>query len=246
MKYLYYIIFLFFVLTACKDKDKPVPSVPNHYVKINVHPKYGTETLYLDSVFQTAEGYDIKFTDIKFYLQDVKNGSSVLSPVGLFDYRVNGVQAIKEIGTRDNFSSLTANLGVDSSINHNDPTDFSNSSPLNISNANDMHWGWNPGYIFVKVEAKADTLQDGIANFDQTIVFHIGLDENLQTLNFSNLNWTTVGDEDILDLKLDMQSFLVSPQSIDVKTEFTCHSAVGQEILATKVITNFKNAISPL
>ncbi len=246
MKHFYLIALLFFAFTSCKNKENPAPPVPNHYVKINVHPKYGTETLYLDSVFQTSEGYDIKFTDIKFYLQDVKNGTSVLSPVGLFDYRVKGVQAVKEIGTKDNFSSFTANLGVDASINHNDPTTFSNSSPLNISNANDMHWGWNPGYIFVKVEAKADTLQDGIANFDQTIVFHIGLDVNLQTLSFSNLNWTTNGDEDILDLKLDMKSFLVSPQPIDVKTEFTCHSAVGQEALAMKVITNFKNAISPL
>ncbi len=246
MKHLFSIILLLIVFTSCKDKEKPEPIIPNHYIKINVHPKYGNETLYLDSVFQTAEGYDIKFTDIKFYLQDVKNGSSILSTVGLFDYRLNGVLAIKEIGTKDAFSSITANLGVDAAINHNDPTAFSNSSPLNIAIANDMHWGWNPGYIFMKVEAKADTLQNGIENFDQTIVFHIGLDVNLETLNFSNLNWTTVGDEDILDLKLDMQSFLTTPQSIDVKTEFTCHSAVGQELLATKVITNFKNSISPL
>ncbi len=246
MKKVVFLLLLLFVFSACKDKKVPEPTVPNHYVKINVHPKYGTETLYLDSIYVTAEGYDIKFTDIKFYLQDVRNNTDVLSPVGLFDYRLKGVQVIREIGKKDNFSALTANLGVDSSINHNDPTTFSNSSPLNISIANDMHWGWNPGYIFMKVEAKADTIPDGVALFDHTIVFHIGLDENLQTLSFSNLNWVTQGDEDILDLKLDMQSFLTFPQSIDVKTEFTSHSAVGQELLSTKVITNFKNAISPL
>jgi len=246
MKQLFLILLSIIVMNSCKNKEVPEPTVQNHYVKINVHPKYGNETLFLDSVYSTAEGYDIKFTDLKFYLQDVKNNTKVLSPVGLFDYRVSGVELLREIGNKNDFSNLTANLGVEASINHHDPTTFSNSSPLNISIANDMHWGWNPGYIFMKVEAKADTLQDGIANFDQNIVFHIGLDENLQTLNFSNLNWNTLGDEDVLDLKLDMKSFLTTPQSIDVKLEFTCHSAAGQEVLATKVIQNFKSSISPL
>ena len=246
MKYFILFILIISALFSCKDKEVLDPLVPNHYVKINVHPKFGNETLDLDAVYQTSEGYDIKFTDLKFYLQDVKNSSNALSPVGLFDYRVNGVAAIREIGTKSDFTSITANLGVDASINHNDPTTFSNSSPLNISISNDMHWGWNPGYIFLKIEAKVDTLQDGIPLFNHTIVYHIGLDDNMQTLNFSNLTWATIDNEDILDLKVDMQTFLTVPESIDVKNEFTCHSAVGQEVLATKVITNFKNAISPL
>ena len=109
-----------------------------------------------------------------------------------------------------------------------------------------MHWDWNPGYIFVKVEARVDTIPDAVENFDHNVVFHIGGDINRQDLSFTNLQWNTVAaNEYQLDLKLDMATFLNDGnQSIDLKAEFQSHTAPGQEALSLKVMQLFKSALS--
>jgi hypothetical protein len=96
------------------------------------------------------------------------------------------------------------------------------------------------------VEAKVDTLNDGIANFNHFVVFHIGGDNLIQPFSFTNINWISVApDKHVFPLKLDMQKFLQNDgQTIDLKTEHISHSASGQETLSQKVIENFKSAIS--
>ena len=247
LKYFAFVLSCLLVFSACKDDEVVVCDDNSSYLNITVQPVFDTENLYLDSVYTTAEGYDVKFTDIKFYMEDIKNGSLTLFDAALFDYRTRGPLLLNTEGVPDGFGSLDANLGVQSSVNHNDPSAFPNNSMLNIVNSNDMHWGWNPGYIFVKVEAKVDTIQNGIPLFDHNVVFHIGKDENLQLLSFSNLNWQATGLDYTLPLKLDMALFLQNgTQTIDLKNEYSSHTAAGQEALSMKVITNFRDAITPI
>ena len=50
----------------------------------------------------------------------------------------------------------------------------------------------------------------------------------------------------ILPLKIDMEKFLQKEfQPIDLKTEFSSHSAAGEDALSLKVMQNFNAAISP-
>jgi hypothetical protein len=236
------------IISACKDDKIPEPEIPTvPTVRLVVQPQFGTETLYLDSNYTTAEGYEVQFTDLKFYMGNPRwNGKSLLD-AGLFDYRERGNVLLEAPGKPADFPNLEAYLGIDAGTNHLDPSAFENSSMLNIANANDMHWGWGSGYIFMKVEARVDTIPDGNPLFDHLVVFHVGMDENLQSLNLTNLNWSEVGDAQQAALKLDMQQFLQNGASvIDLKTEYTSHSAAGQEVISTKVITNFAAAISPL
>lgn len=233
-------------LVSCKDDVVEEPTPVSDYLKITLQPVYGSTNLSLDDTITTVEGYKVQFTDLKCYFSSVKNGGSTLTQAGLFDFKENGTFVLQVEGKKSDFSSLTAYLGVDPAINHNDPSAFPNNSPLNIANANDMHWDWNPGYIFMKVEAKVDTLVDGVNNLDHFVIFHIGTDAFIQTMNFSSVNWQTVSDHlSVLPLKLDMAKFLQNgAQTIDLKTEHTSHSAAGQETLSLKVIQNFKDAIS--
>lgn len=242
--YLLLIIALF--LGSCKDDVVEQPTPVSDYLKITLQPVYGSANLSLDDTITTVEGYKVQFTDLKCYFSDIKNGGNTLAQSGLFDFKQTGTFLLQEIGKKADYSSLTAYLGVDPVINHNDPSAFPNSSPLNIANANDMHWDWNPGYIFMKVEAKVDTLVDGVNNLDHFVIFHIGTDAFIQTMNFSSVNWQTVTDHlSVLHLKLDMAKFLQNgAQTIDLKNEHTSHSAAGQETLSLKVIQNFKDAIS--
>lgn len=238
---------LLFSFQSCKDKDddNPIDQGVENYVNIDVQPVFDADDLFLDSVYTAQEGYKIKFTDIKFFVEDIKNGNNTMIDAALFDYRARGTTMLNTKGYGSNYMNLTANLGVGSAKNHNDPTAFPNSSMLNITNADDMHWNWSPGYIFVKIEAKADTIPDATTLFDHNIVFHAGLDVNLQTLSFSGLTWNKVGNVDKLNLKLDMAKFLNGTEIIDVKNEYSTHSMAGQEVLTLKVMTNFKDALEP-
>jgi hypothetical protein len=234
---------------SCKDKPPKTVPDPMDQLQVTVQPTYGATDLQLDQTVYTAEGYAIQFTDIRFYLTSLKNGSGKqLASSALFDYRSNGINLFTVNGVPADFPSLTGYFGVDSNLNHEDPTAFPTTDPLNILIANDMHWDWNPGYIFLKIEAKVDTLADAVQNFNHYVVFHVGADNLLQTINYSGLSWVQKSASLYeLPLKLDMQKFLQNgTQIIDVKTEHSSHSLAGEEALSLKVIQNLKDALSPM
>lgn len=234
-------------VSSCK-KDKPQPVIPDPADKLAIYvfPTYGTQTLYLDSTYQTQEGYDVQFTDIKFFAGSWKNGTETLVDAALFDFREKG-NVLFEISKKpDAFGAIQGYLGIEPAVNHSDPTAFPNDNVLNITNAGGMHWGWNPGYIFIKVEARVDTIPDGIPLFDHLVVLHVGTDDFLQTLDFPSVTWQNSGlNSYFASMELNMSQFLSNgTQSIDLKTEHTTHSGAGQEALSLKAIQNFKAALS--
>jgi hypothetical protein len=244
--FLFY-LFLLAGLVSCK-KDKPTPiETTKSYVEITVQPTYNSSNLFLDSIYLTTEGYKIKFTDLKFFGTTLKNGQNSLAQVGFFDFAFSGNNFLKVEQDVNLFSDLQFILGVDSLINHNDPSTFSNDSPLNISNAGTMHWGWNPGYIFISVEGKADTLQDGIENYNHNFSFHVGTDDYLQTKSFSAINWVkTASNTHTFALQLDLFDVICNGlDPIDLRTEFLAHSSSLQTALTLKFGKNFKSALTP-
>lgn len=251
MKNLLTFLPFFVLLTLFSCKDEPVKTVPDpaDELKITVQPTFGASDLQLDQTVYTSEGYAIQFTDIRFYMTLLKNSSGKqLTQAALFDYRNNGTNLLTVQGNPTDFTSLSGCFGVDSTLNHEDPTAFATTNPLNILIANDMHWDWNPGYIFLKIEAKVDTLADGIANFNHYVVFHVGADAWLQSWSATGVTWTQSSQYlYTLPLKLDMQKFLQNgAQTIDVKTEHSSHSLAGEESLSLKVIQNLRDALSPM
>lgn len=237
--------FLLLVLFSCDDDKPAVVNPPVDQLKLVLVPTFGTSDLQLDQTYVTDEGYKVQFTDLKCYLTDLKNGDKTLASSALFDFREKGTTLFTKPGKTTDYASLSAFLGVPTDRNHADPTGFSTTDPLYITNANDMHWGWNPGYIFIKVEAKVDTINDATDNFDHLVVFHVGGDDYLQNLNFGPLTWNAAGTNLYkTTLKLDMSSFLNNgTSSIDLKTEYTSHTAPGQEAISLKVIEHFRDAI---
>jgi hypothetical protein len=231
-------------LSACGD-DTPTPQ--KSYLQLDMQPVFGAQPFYMDSLYTTPEGYLIKFTELKCYFTLFANGDSSLHQAALLDYRETGSLLFKKEGTSQSYSNLSTVLGVDASLNHLDPSAFPNESPLNISNAGPMHWGWSSGYIFMNLEGKVDTIPDGVVNTDLSFSFHIGTDPYLQYLQFNNVNWQNIGNNTKqFKLKLDLLAFLGSGSTaIQLNNEYLTHTAAGQEALTQKVITNFKNAISP-
>ena len=238
------------LFVACKKKVEPEPTPVDNYVKVTVQPTYlfdGSQNVLLDSSYTTPEGYKVKFTDIKFFVTKLKNGNLNLLEAASLDLRETGSLLFRTKADYTKFSALQGYIGVDSVLNHSDPSAFPNESPLNISNAGPMHWGWNPGYIFLNIEGKVDTIPDGIANLDHSFSFHIGTDLYRRDIYFTNLNWQVVSvTERLLALKLDLWKFLHNPISpIDLKTEFLTHTASGQQALTEKVTSNFQQSFMP-
>lgn len=234
-------------LISCKeDQTKPEPAEPKSELKVTVQPVFGAVDLELDSTYTTSAGHDIQFVNLKFFIENIQTPSGSIKDAALFDYRETGTSLFQAEGKTADATSLTANLGVGATNNHADPSAFPVESALNILNSGGMHWSWNPGYIFMKVEARVDTIPDGVPLFDHNVIFHIGRDVNLQSLSFSSLNWQQETDLiSMVPLKLDMVTFLDNgTQSIDLKTEYTSHSSAGQEVLSLKVIENFRDALS--
>jgi hypothetical protein len=244
MRTLLTIVLVALTLVACEDKPTaPIPPVEK--LKVTVQPTYGSADLLLDSTYITPQGYAIQFTDLKFYASEIGNGSTTLCRTALFNYRTNGTELFNKEGKHGDYSTLSGNVGIGAAYNHTDPTVHDVTDPLNIQVANDMYWTWGSGYIFLKVEARVDTIPDGIANYDHFVTFHVGSDAILQPFQFTGLTWTDLGNAQyLLPLKLDMLKFLDNGvQSFDLTTEFISHSHAGQEAISLKVIKNFKDAI---
>lgn len=246
MKKLLYLLLLSPLLWSC-DPEEPKPIIPVvETVRVSINPTYGSQTFFMDSVYTTAEGYKVKFTELTCYFTLLGNGTNQLIDAALFNFRETGSTLVSKPGNHLNFANLTGKIGVDSSLNHLDPSAFPNDSPLNISNAGPMHWGWNPGYIFLNFEGKVDTIVDASNNLDLSFSFHVGTDAYLQSFNFENVTWQDKGNNSWeLPLKLDLASFLSNPLSpINLKDEHLTHTGAGQESLTQKVIQNFKNALT--
>jgi hypothetical protein len=236
------------ILFGCNDDEVAPPQPEQIALNVTLQPYFGQNTLQLDQVFTSPEGYDIQFTELKCYFSSFSGGSKPLFDAALFDYRERGTALYNGFGNPDDFNTLSGLLGVDSAFNHDDPSAFPNDNPLNIMIANDMHWDWNPGYIFLKVEAKVDTLNDGVPNFNHFVIFHVGSDVITQNLSFNNLTWNASGESAYtLPLKLDMKTFLDNGvTSFALKNEFTSHNMPGQEAISLKVMQQLKQALSPL
>jgi hypothetical protein len=244
MRTIFFSLLVLIIATACGDDN---PEAPKAQLQIDLQPVYGGQNFFMDSIYTTQEGYKVKFTELKCYFTLFGNGTNALHQAALLDYRETGSLLFKKEGDYAKFLNLNAVLGVDSSLNHLDPSAFPNESPLNISNAGPMHWGWSTGYIFMNIEGKVDTIPDATLNTDLSFSFHIGTDSYLQNLQFNNINWADIGNNTRqFKLKLDLLAFLgQGASSINLSSEYLTHTAAGQEALTQKVISNFKNAISP-
>jgi hypothetical protein len=236
------------LFTSCKEDPKPDdnPEPVVQKARVNLVPTYDGQTLEFNTNYTTQEGYSIEFTKINVIMTNFSSNGNELFTSAVYKYEDNSRLLWEGPGDYTLFSSMSANIGVPASENHEDPSARPSSDPLNILNTDDMHWGWNPGYIFLMIEGKADTSasQNGqdLANF----LYHIGNDDFLKTISLQNLTWTEVSSSlHETNIYVDMYKvFDGDTNDIDIKLERSSHTAPGQEVLSNKVITNFANALS--
>ena len=139
------------------------------------------------------------------------------------------------------FKKIEFQLGLDSAINHGDPSQWSAEHPLNTV-LNDMHWGWSGGYKFVTHEGNflKDGLNDVYTYHIATLPFATSISIDIQ----GNLNHTQ-DNAGTINIKCDLNHFFDGDNAFSIKTEgSSSHSAPAQASLINKLRANIKGMFS--
>lgn len=168
----------------------------------------------------TDEGDRVEFTD-KYLLVTPDN---VHQPVGEVD--------------PGHYHMVTFFIGVDPVTNSQTESDFTNrpaDDPL-AEQVPRMHWNWNSGYRFLRIDGEVDT--DGDGTPDQAMEFHLGRDEYLKTLQFMSHRDFKTG-ANMLEFTLDLARLF---DGIDLATNYSMHTTPDEAGTATIFTDNFANA----
>ncbi len=186
---------------GCSNETGPGPVVPDTAavaVPVQFSAVAGGAPLVLDSSFVSDAGITYKISRLRFYatsfalldtvgrLVPVTLVDSANVPlkygVALVDFSQPSSLALRVSVPPGKYTGLTLTLGVPpfddlgKQLNHSDAS--VRQPPLDVDT--DMYWGWNPGYIFLKIEGKSLSGKEWL-NF----YYHIGRDKRLMPVTIA-------------------------------------------------------------
>jgi hypothetical protein len=171
---------------ACMDPGSDAPVTQP--LELRFYPRFGADTLKPGKKYRTAGGDSVRLEFARFYVSEISLVDSLgaehkLAGLFLFDmfdslavsrgYAAATVEAAAGVYRGARFS-----VGVPFDLNHRDAA--TQSAPLGT--ASGMFWSWNSGYIFNRVEGKADS-----SGVEKGIAYHIGGDTRRLGVNLFTL-----------------------------------------------------------
>ncbi|MEM6344630.1 MAG: MbnP family protein [Bacteroidota bacterium] len=180
----------------------------------------------------TINGTAVRFDIFQFYVSQVGIGDMMDMEMPETYLLVKADETDYELGqvTAGHKHMLAFNVGVDSATNHADPTLYEASNVLAPQNPS-MHWNWDAGYQFIKIEGQVDT--DGDGAVDGLLEMHIGKDSNLRRF-MVEAHQEADAEDFIITVDYDIAKFFTD---VDLSTESVTHTGDGPE-LASKVADN--------
>ncbi|MEL6676794.1 MAG: MbnP family protein [Bacteroidota bacterium] len=183
-------------------------------------------------------GVKVSFSGLQFYASGVGLGSmgefTDFSPYLL----VKADQEVYELGEgiAGHQHMLRFHVGIDSVTNHADPSAYAGDDPLAFQSPS-MHWSWNNGYIFLRVDGLVDL--DGDQTPETTMEFHIGKDVNLTPVMLE-VNKEVQTEEEAISLEIDWAKLFTG---MDLTQEYVTHT--GDNLpLAAKTVANISSMFS--
>ncbi len=160
-----------FTLISCSDdeSDNTVTVTPTMDLQLRV----GSETLSAGNIYE-INGTALQVNVAQFYVGEITftgeeaNASEDFFVMGTNLNRIN--LPATEVGNYD----LSFGVGVNAEINALSEDDFTSrptGDPLGMQEPT-MHWNWNAGYKFLRIDGMVDTDADGIP--DQAVEYHLG------------------------------------------------------------------------
>ncbi len=229
-------VFGFF--TSCK-KDHHEPEEVT--VQLHIHTMVGNKAANYTDTYADASGRSFRLSDLRYYLSNfvliTENGTEVPIPDAIVLVRPD--ESDYELGMvpTGHYTGLRFDVGLDSLINHSDPTIYPADHPL-APQTPSIHWSWSTGYIFFKLDGEVDTTLAANGSPTAPLLFHIGLDKLKRNVAIT-LHTDVKGDqENSLHVVFDL---LRAFNGIDLRTENKTHS-MDNLTLATKFADNLSGA----
>lgn len=231
------------ILTGCKKDDDETQTVAQK-LSFHLHTRVGTNAAVYGVPYQDASGRKFNLSDLRYYISNIVLIKSDGSPLPLNGkvLLVNPATNEYELGEVPvgSYMGFTFMLGLDSTTNHSDPTTYGATNPLSIQSPG-IHWNWNSGYLFMKIEGQVDTTLANTGMPDLEYFYHIGLDDLKRTIDFSTEAFSVINGSDYkIGLAFDLLHAL---NNVDMRTENETHT-FNNLPLATKIADNWEGAFS--
>lgn len=164
-KYSLILLLTTLALASCENNNQQKDNTLS--IKFNINA--GSVPLQYDTNYN-IDTLTIQYTQVRFYISqpEFTSGSEVISfhdSYFLGDAEsTNNTFVVGDIGKRT-IDGVAFGFGVDSSRNTITGSKaiqaFSYPTGHPLSAANNMYWSWNPGYIWMKLEGRMDSNEDG-------------------------------------------------------------------------------------
>ena len=240
---------VFSILLSCEKDPDPTPVTETKgTLNVQFRASFGSQPLSLNSPYTTYSNYRVQPENLKYLVHHINTKMSgnimEIKDAFLVDHS-NSNNSFSVQLEKGSYDGLQFSIGVDSSMNHDDPALLPPTHPFSINMANDMFWSWSSGYIFMKYEGRADTTGTGTGALDHLFVFHTGADTLFRELTFFSSPFTiTAGETKTLYIDLDVEKLLVqSSDTIDLKVDHSTHT-MNNFPLALRFTELYKNAFS--
>ena len=197
-----------------------------------------------NSVYHDSKSRAFTVSDFRYYVSDIKairdDGTEYKTPCAVIlvdpnkrDYDLGRVP-------EGNYKGLRFTIGLDSAINHCDPTVFEAGLPLAIQTPG-MHWDWNSGYLFMKIEGRVDTTKKCAGLPSTEFFYHLGMDRMKRGIDIQQIFSISKSTNYSLRLKFDLAKVFAC---IDMRSEISTHSFDNQP-LAARMADRWQEAFSP-
>ncbi len=233
---------------GCNDDDEDPDPQPTPVSDVNFDFEYrvGSETFQAGQTY-TLDGVDVKFDRAYFYIGGIKMENAAGDMVEQKDKYIivtePGSYSIGEF-TAGDYTGGEFFVGVAPEENSQSEDDFTSrpdDDPLAMQDPS-MHWNWNAGYRFLRVDGQIDT--DGDGTFETVLQYHIGRDQYLVNLSYDKAVTLAEGANSV-EFVFDFAGLF---DGIDLSVEHETHTIISDDPakdeteLVEAVIANYPKA----
>jgi len=241
------LVLMGFWMASCDPKTPQPPQNQNEGLYFLLDHRYDTSALVLNQSWLPTLLNQVEINHCQYYLSGFalqRSDSSWLEfPDAVFyadlERQLKPRWLLSSTLPSGTYTAFRFRVGLDSLRNHSDPAAWPPSHPLSLLNSAHMHWNWNTGYIFFKMEGQ---YQRPTLPINGGFSYHLGGDEMARTVTLPFAPTSLEGRSADLSVHLRMRGFFDGTHThyITDSSSFS-HSSLGDRV-ASKLAYNLASA----